>query len=288
MYNYSQKKPYLAEDKPYSKHLQAIFNNSMYMEQKYGDISDWITPQYAEYCARNFIFSQKNLRNFKTPLKMGYFRPMGKLSYELDELDIDKVYKAAKDYNIKAYWFTASELLQTIRNTLDQEAMCGIFARNTVTTASLLLYCGLSFNELEAIKRDDVLSKGIWSVNFPTKIERQTLESQFIMQYAQQGLDLMPEYMTGLQLVRGGKSGRNSFSFGSYQRTIFLMNGKSEYDISIKNIILSGEFRRIYEKYGTDIKEPEIFQPICQNKDVKIKDKKEIQNLYRLFCILKK
>ena len=288
MYNYSQKEPFIQDDRTYARQLKAIFNNAEFMEGRYGDISDWITPQYEEYCARNHIFTRKSLSTFKSALKNGYISQLGKSADELDALRRKKVCDAAKYYNVKVYWYSPGELLQTIRNTLDQEEVCGIFVRNTIVTASLLLYCGLSFEEMTQIKRDDVVSHGIWSINLPTKIERQTMEAQLVMLYAKQNPFLVDEDTLGLPLLRGGNSGKNKFSLKNYTRLLSMIAVQSEYNITVRDILLSGEFGRIYKMYGEPLKDTDIFAPICKKDYVKINDPAEIRNLYELYCLLKK
>ena len=290
MYDTEKKLNYL--NGKYKAQLQAIFNNSEQMERKLGDIADWTTQNYAEYCARHRIFTGKSLSTFKSSLKIDYIKAMGKSSDEIDNLDLHLVYSKVQDLHIKVFWSDVNKLVRTIRNALEDDVNDRrIFTYNGVIVASALMYCGIDFKDIPKIRRDDVVSKGIWSMNFPTSITRQSVAAELIMQYAKQDINLMEEWHIGLPLVRGGALGQNELSYNSYR--LFLSNANNvatrsptDYDITMQNIVLSGELTRVYGKIGSAKNyDPAILANIPQREYVKISRIQDLQNLYTLYCM---
>ena len=290
MYDTEKKLNYL--NGKYKAQLQAIFNNSEQMERKLGDIADWTTQNYAEYCARHRIFTSKSLSTFKSPLKIDYIKAMGKSSDEIDDLDLHLVYSKVQDLHIKVFWSDVNKLVRTIRNALEDDVNDRrIFTYNGVIVASALMYCGIDFKDIPKIKRDDVVNKGIWSMDFPTSITRQSVAAELIMQYAKQDINLMEEWHIGLPLVRGGALGQNELSYNSYR--LFLSNANNvatrsptDYDITMQNIVLSGELTRVYGKIGSAKNyDPAILANIPQREYVKISRIQDLQNLYTLYCM---
>lgn len=290
MYDTEKKLNYL--NGKYKAQLQAIFNNSEQMERKLGDIADWTTQNYAEYCARHRIFTGKSLSTFKSSLKIDYIKAMGKSSDEIDDLDLHLVYSKVQNLHIRVFWSDVNKLVRTIRNACEDDVNDRrIFTYNGIVTASALMYCGVDFKDLSKVKRDDVVNKGIWSMDFPTHIKRQSIAAELIMQYAKQDIYLMEEYYLGLPLVRGGASGRSELSYNSYR--LFLPNANNvvtrsstDYDITTQNIVLSGELTRVYDKIGSAKNyDPAILMNIPQREYVKISRIQDLQNLYTLYCM---
>ena len=290
MYNAEMKLRYL--NGTYKNQLKAIFNNSEPMERRLGDMSDWTTQDFAEYCARQRIFTSKNLSTFKSPIKIDYIKAMGKPTDEIDDLNLHLIYSKVQDLHIKVFWTDVNKLVRSIRNACEDGLNDRrLFTYNTVITASALMYCGIDFKDLPTIKRDDVVRNGIWSMDLPTKIPRQSIAAELIMQYAKQDTNLMEEYMTGLPLVRGGTAGHNALTDTSYR--IYLTNANSalnrsptDYDLTIQNIVISGELSRVYEKIGnTKNYDPAILQNIPNRQNVRIKKILDLQNLYLLYCM---
>ena len=282
----------------YRKQLQAIFNNAEEMENKKGDISDWTTQDYAEYCARFRIYTYKGLSTFKSVLKNGYIKLLGKPYEELADLDLHLVYSKVQNLHIKVYWTSLISLMRTISTAiydeLESQDARSIFTYDSALVASMLLYCGIDFVQLPTIKRDAIIRNGIWSLDLPTKIAKQTRESEEIMRYARQNSKLEEEYRINLPLVRDGKSDERELSYGAYRRILTELNNtdlmsveKKNYDITTQNIVLSGEFSRYYNKYGT-IEKPDmsVLEPISHREYVKVNDVSELYNLYTLYCML--
>lgn len=288
----ADKKLAIMNQTSYKLILQAIFNNSEEMEHRLGDISNWITQDFAEYCARYRIYTSKSLSTFKSAIKLGYIKPLGISTDEIDDLDLHLVYSKVQNLHIRVFWSDVNKLVRTIRNALEDDANDRrIFTYNGVIVASALMYCGIDFKDLSTIKRDDVVSKGIWSYNLPVKIPRQSIAAELVMQYAKQSVDLMEEVYPGLPLVRGGMTGRKPLSFNSYR--MFLSNANNvvtrspiDYDITIQNIVLSGEFTRIYGIIGNSKDyDPMVMETIPMREHIKISNIAELQNLYALYCM---
>lgn len=288
----ADKKLNIMNQTSYKLILQAIFNNSEEMEHRLGDISNWITQDFAEYCARYRIYTSKSLSTFKSAIKLGYIKPLGISTDEIDDLDLHLVYSKVQNLHIRVFWSDVNKLVRTIRNALEDDANDRrIFTYNGIVTASALMYCGVDFKDLSNVKRDDVVNKGIWSMDFPTHIKRQSIAAELIMQYAKQDINLMEEYYFGLPLVRGGASGRSELSYNSYR--LFLSNANNvvtrsstDYDITTQNIVLSGELTRVYGKIGSAKNyDPAILENIPQREYVKISRIQDLQNLYTLYCM---
>ncbi len=288
----ADKKLAIMNQTSYKLILQAIFNNSEEMEHRLGDISNWITQDFAEYCARYRIYTSKSLSTFKSAVKLGYIKPLGISTDEIDDLDLHLVYSKVQNLHIRVFWSDVNKLVRTIRNALEDDVNDRrIFTYNGVIVASALMYCGIDFKDIPKIKRDDVVSKGIWSIDFPTPITRQSVAAELIMQYAKQDINLMEEWHIGLPLVRGGALGQNELSYNSYR--LFLSNANNvatrnptDYDITMQNIVLSGELTRVYDKIGSAKNyDPAILENIPQREYVKVSRIQDLQNLYTLYCM---
>ena len=280
--------------------LRAIFNNAETMEERYGDISGWLMPQYAEYCAQFRVLTRKNLSAFKTAIK-SYLKIMNVEPDEINDLDLHLVQSKVQELHVGVFWTDLNDLYRCIRDTADNSKFddergynvreTTIFSYNSVITTSILLFCGLDFDELTAIKRDEVLRNGIWSYDFPTRIPKQSRIAELIQNYARQDRQLREEEETGLPLVRGGKLGKQSLTKEVYRSILSKINNTSvttfDYDFTAQNIVLSGEFFRIHEKYGgIENVDYEILRPVSRRDYVKINDVHELYALYQLYCMI--
>lgn len=277
-------------DSKYGKILQATFNNAIPLETKFNlEIADWTTEQYAEYCAVNRVYSYKALSTFKSSIKE-YIRLIGNNTDEIIDLTIDAVYGKVRDNkNIGVFWKNTRQLTQTIRNAYENVNR-SVFVRNSVITMSLLLFCGLNYNEAMKLPRDRVTRSGIWTEYLPTKIQKNTMEAELVMSYARTAYDMTEEYYPNLPLVRGGKDGRKEFTELSYLTALRRMNSQQTstpiYNITAQNIVLSGEFLRLYEKIGAvDKPETLMLEQISERDFVRLSPR-EIQYLYSLYCML--
>lgn len=277
-------------DSKYGKVLQATFNNAVPLEMKFhAEIADWTTEQFAEYCAINRVYSYKALSTFKSSIKE-YVRLVENDTNRIAELTIDMVYRKIRDNkNIGIFWKNTRQLTQTIRNAYENVNQ-SVFVRNSVITMSLLLFCGLNYKHAASLPRDRVMRSGIWTENLPTKIEKNTMEAELVMSYARSAYDMTEEYYPNLPLVRGGKDGRKEFTELSYLTSLRRMNSQQTstpiYNITAQNIVLSGEFLRLYEKIGA-VNKPEtlILEQISERDFVRLPPR-EIQYLYSLYCML--
>lgn len=291
MYDAEKKLSYM--NGTYGRQLQAIFNGCEPIEQRIGDISDWTTQDYAEYCAIQRIFTTKSLSTFKSSLKIDYIKAQGKPTDEIDDLDLHLVYTKVQNLHIKVFWTDVNKLVRSIRNACEDGLNDRrLFTYNSIITASALMYCGVDFKDLCEIKRDAVLRNGIWSMDFPTKIPRQSIAAELIMQYARQDTNLQEECFPGLPLVRGGMLGRSDLSYNSYR--MFLSNANNapersitDYSLTTQDIVLSGELTRMYQQIGnTKEYDPALLDRISQREYVKISRKLDLQNLYLLYCMI--
>ena len=288
---YEPKNKQLGINSKYGYELGSLFRATEAMEYQYGDLSGWTTQQFAEFLAKNRRLSYRACISFKCIVKH-YIELCGEDTAEISDLTVEDVYKEVVRLNIPVFWYSTRGLATTVRYSMETTEMreCGVFISDSIITASILLFCGLDFQELVKVRRDDVLRNGIWSFDFPTKIERNTIESKIIMDYARSNIDGGEEVRALLPLVRGGKSGRQPLTEKAYLWKIRVANGgnpdmaRPGYEVTPQSITLSGEFVRLYAKIGDTTPSKEELESIKQRGYVKIQIK-DIEWFYKLFCM---
>ena len=291
MYEPNRKK--IGLDSKYGINLKAIFNNAEYMEHQYGEISTWTTQQYAEYAAKFRILTFKGLSTFKSIVKY-YVEISGEDTAEIVDLNIDTVYEAVKRLKIPVFWKDARTCASTVRHSLEtaETRELGVFVCDSVTSASILLYCGLEYDEIMKLKRDSVLRNGIWSYDFPTPIARNSVESRIIMDYARVNRLGLEEQEVGLPLIRGSRAGTKPLEERMYLYWMKVSNGFNpdvaapSYDVTPQNVVLSGEFARLYKNIGNNVPLDETIGHIKTSRNYVKPQVKDLKYLYKLYCML--